>query len=66
MSSTTVDMFLESVSLPAAKQPPHKNVDKKIITPASKESIPIVQSSNGDLTRRTLVPYQFTPKRQTQ
>ena len=66
MSSTKVEMFLESDSFPAAKQPPHKNADKNIITPASKKSTPVVQSRNGDLTRRTLVPYHFTPRGQTQ
>ena len=66
MTSTKVEVFLKSDSLPLAKQPPHKIVDKKIITLASKESIPIVQSRNGDLTRRTLVPYQLSPKGQRQ
>ena len=59
-----------SDSHPGAKQFLHRNVDKKIIAPASdnipRESVLIVQSRNGDLTRKTLIPCQFVPKGITQ
>lgn len=67
MISSKIYVFRPAIRLQGAKQLLHGKVDKKIVAPASQnnisqESVLLVQSRNGDLTRRTLIPYQFTPK----